>query len=410
MKKQKILIIPYSHTLSHLSRPLCLAPILNERYEIIFAAGSSKRSLIKEYGFKVVDIFEPDPDYLFGNIRNKRLKFVSHHVLEAMIHEDMRVIDYINPDLVITDGRFSAPISCQIKRKKHVAIVNVSSTEFRKIPYTPFDNIYYAKNSQLRKLVCIFFNKFEQFIFDHVMNSFIRFTKYNSLKKRITATNCLTGVDLTLLADVPEYFPVRFLPSDYHYIGPLTWKPPKDLIPDWWPPDRTQHKLLYFSMGTTGEENVFLSIYELLKSSPYMAIITTGQQIEGLRIVPNKIFVEPYLDGDMVAEVADLIICHGGNGTIYQALSHGKPVIGIPTIPDQNYNMRRVEKLELGIKLEFKDIRQNPSLLIDKIQLIFNEKKYKENAEKFQQILKKYKVAGINKAVSLIDSILHKTH
>ena len=50
-------------------------------------------------------------------------------------------------------------------------------------------------------------------------------------------------------------------------------------------------------------------------------------------------------------EKSDLVICHGGNGTIYQALSKGVPVLGIPTFHDQDFNMQRVEDLGVGAAL-----------------------------------------------------------
>ncbi len=67
-------------------------------------------------------------------------------------------------------------------------------------------------------------------------------------------------------------------------------------------------------------------------------------------------------------EIADLVVCHGGNGTIYQALSHGRPVIGIPTIPDQAYNMRMVERLKLGTSITWQTFFDNPGILLDKVK------------------------------------------
>ena len=89
-------------------------------------------------------------------------------------------------------------------------------------------------------------------------------------------------------------------------------------------------------------------------------------------------------------EECDLVVCHGGNGTIYQALQHGKPVIGIPTIPDQKFNMRRVEALGVGKMLSWKDFNENPESLIELIKFVVKEKSFYQNALKLRDILRNY--------------------
>jgi UDP:flavonoid glycosyltransferase YjiC (YdhE family) len=43
-----------------------------------------------------------------------------------------------------------------------------------------------------------------------------------------------------------------------------------------------------------------------------------------------------------------VVVCHSGNGTVYQALSGGTPIVGVPEFHDQDFNMQRVEALGLG--------------------------------------------------------------
>ncbi|MBN1932685.1 MAG: hypothetical protein JW786_13865 [Desulfobacterales bacterium] len=85
------------------------------------------------------------------------------------------------------------------------------------------------------------------------------------------------------------------------------------------------------------------------------------------------------------------MVCHGGNGTIYQALLHGKPIIGIPTIPDQGFNMRRVVALGVGVgkSLTWKEFKKNPEVLLNAIDAVFANPSYAEKAQRLQAILKK---------------------
>ncbi|MBW1794400.1 MAG: UDP glycosyltransferase [Deltaproteobacteria bacterium] len=393
----KILALPYSHTLSHLSRPLLLAKELRKRgYEVVFGAESPKVVFIRDEGFDVLPIYEPEPDILFGNIRAGKIRFVSDAELDRMIEADISLYKMVQPGLVLTDGRFTAPISTHMAGLRHVAVVNVSSTEYRALPYVPFfewiPTRFVGRETRLWGSLSALNLKIEMKVFDGVMKTFTELSRKYALSKPVTATNCLAGKDLTLLADVPEYFPARNLPVDYHYIGPLTWES-KAPPPPWWPPKTGSNPLIYLTMGTTGIRDFFELTCELVQRSNVTAIITTGAQVDQIDAIDGKIYVEPFMNGDLVMEECDLVVCHGGNGTIYQALSHGKPIVGIPTIPDQKFNMRRVEALGVGHTLSWKSFFANPAVLLDAIQSLLANPAFAANACRMQSILKNFQGA-----------------
>jgi UDP:flavonoid glycosyltransferase YjiC (YdhE family) len=393
----KILCIPYTHTLSHISRPLLVAKELRNRgHEVFFAGESPKITFIQNEGFNVLTLYEPDPNELYGHIRRGKLKFTGEAEIGKMIEADLALFKQVNPEIILTDGRFTAPISTHIAGLRHAAIVNVSSTGYRALPYIPFFNRIpewlIKRDTALWETLDLLNLKLEMAVFDNVMNIFKKLSKKYSLKEKVTATNCLTGKDITLLADIPEYFPTRNLPENYHYVGPLTWKaniPP----PTWWPPEKDNRGLIYITMGTTGIPDFFHRVYELFKASDMFAIITTGKQVGGLKSFDRKVYVEPFIDGDLVMEKCDLVVCHGGNGTIYQALQHSKPIIGIPTIPDQKFNMRRVEALGIGSALSWEDFSKNPHSLLDLIISVVSDRSFYDNAIRMRNILGRYDAA-----------------
>ncbi|MDX9786994.1 MAG: glycosyltransferase [Desulfobacterales bacterium] len=325
--------------------------------------------------------------------------------IERMIVADLELYRQIRPDLVLTDGRFTASISTHIARLRHAAIVNVSSTEYRAMPYIPIfewlSGFGISQDSGIKRYADRLNLKIEMFIFDHAMNVFHKLSKKHGLEKRVTATNCLAGKDITLLSDIPEYFPVRHLPGNYHFIGPITLKtalPP----PNWWPPEKDGHPLIYITMGSTGISSFFMKVYEYFKQTEMKAVITTGGQVKSFAGLSGKIYIEQFIDGDLVLEKSDLVVCHGGNGTIYQALLHGKPIIGIPTIPDQKFNMRRVESLGMGISIPYKNFYNNQEILINAIEKILRDPSYSNNAVRFQKKLEKYH--GYFTGANLIES------
>ncbi|MCK4827791.1 UDP glycosyltransferase, partial [bacterium] len=61
-KNWKVLVVPYSHILSHLSRVLLVAKELRKRgHEVVFAGESTKTKFIEQEGFSVLPLYEPDP-------------------------------------------------------------------------------------------------------------------------------------------------------------------------------------------------------------------------------------------------------------------------------------------------------------------------------------------------------------
>ena len=391
----KILCMPYTHTLSHVSRPLAVAVELRRRgHEVVFAGEGSKIEFIEREGFPVVPLYEPDPLEIYGNIREGRLRFVSNSDINKMMTADIELYSKIRPDLVLSDGRFTAPISCHIASIAHAAIVNVSSTEYRALPYVPLfgwlPSLIVSRKSLLWKALDQVNLFLEMLIFNQSMRTFTTLSRQYKLTKTITATNCLVGKDLTLLPDVPEYFPTRNLPSDYHYIGPLTLQQSRAL-PAWWQSAIEQKKnIIYITMGTTGLSDFFEKTIDYFREMDVIAIITTGGQATISATLPENVYVEEYLDGDAVMEASSLVVCHGGNGTIYQALQHGKPVVGIPTIPDQQFNMRQVEKLGVGVTVAWKDFAQDAKALLEAITAVLVNPSYLDNARCIQKTLQAY--------------------
>ena len=214
----KILCLPYTHTLSHISRPLAIAVELRKRgHTVIFAGESPHDRFIRCESFDVLPAYQIAPEVLFGRIRDGKLQFVNVNELEKMITADLELYSQVEPDLVLSDGRFSAPISTGIARLKHAAVVNVSSTAYRALPYIPFFD--WLPGSQGARSSVIWQNLdkinlwLEMLVFNNAARSFKTLSEGHTLRRKVTATNCLTGNDLTLMADTVEYFPTRNLPK-----------------------------------------------------------------------------------------------------------------------------------------------------------------------------------------------------
>jgi UDP:flavonoid glycosyltransferase YjiC (YdhE family) len=103
-------------------------------------------------------------------------------------------------------------------------------------------------------------------------------------------------------------------------------------------------------MGSTGDVAFFNEAIRVFGDTEYQVLITTGG-LADLGSVPDNVFVEKYANGQALLDVSDAVISHGGNGTIYQALSRGVPIVGFPSIFDQEINMQRVSALGAGLRM-----------------------------------------------------------
>ncbi len=107
----------------------------------------------------------------------------------------------------------------------------------------------------------------------------------------------------------------------------------------------------------------------------FQVLITTG----GLAEIPNapsNVFIAKYAPGDALMAVSDVVVSHGGNGTVYQALSCGVPVIGFPTMFDQEINMRQV--VNLGIGMQMSNKAYTGPALDRAVRTIIAETRYRE--------------------------------
>src|SRR5262249_45511834 len=139
------------------------------------------------------------------------------------------------------------------------------------------------------------------------------------------------------------------MPENYRYIGPITWE--ADLPePAWLQRLDPSRPTLYFTMGSTGDAQFFDEAIRVFGDTEYQILITTGG-LADLGSVPSNVFVEQYAPGKALMNAADVVVSHGGNGTIYQALSSGVPIIGFPSIFDQEINLQRVCALGAGLRM-----------------------------------------------------------
>ena len=126
---------------------------------------------------------------------------------------------------------------------------------------------------------------------------------------------------------------------------------------------------------------------EAFRSEDVDLIISVGQQfkIGKLKSIPANVYVYKSVPQLKVLKMADVFVTHGGMNSVSEALYYGVPMVVIPFVSDQPVNARCVEKLGVGKKLEYSDVKQN--LLKETVFSVIMDSEIKNNMKKVQQLI-----------------------
>jgi MGT family glycosyltransferase len=110
--------------------------------------------------------------------------------------------------------------------------------------------------------------------------------------------------------------------------------------------------LIYLSLGSLGSGDIPLMerLVEVLGATPHRYVVSKGPQHEAYELGGNMAG-EEFLPQTSLLPQVDLVITHGGNNTITEALHFGKPTIVLPLFWDQHDNAQRMDETGNGARL-----------------------------------------------------------
>lgn len=153
-----------------------------------------------------------------------------------------------------------------------------------------------------------------------------------------------------IVPEIPGYLePVNEKLKRY-YVGNLRWKGFTNVYPSWWNEIHPDGKTIYLSFGGTGyDKEKLIQLAHLLTNNGFRVVVTSSHIADTGEFHKNKnLFVAKFLPGDEISQKVDLVLCHGGYGTIMDAAMAYKPSLSIPFNPDQLLHALRFRELHLG--------------------------------------------------------------
>jgi UDP:flavonoid glycosyltransferase YjiC (YdhE family) len=159
----------------------------------------------------------------------------------------------------------------------------------------------------------------------------------------LSRTLCMVGTFPQL-----EY-PRRWEPWE-HVVGPLFWEQPFDDVEP--PPGDAPLVLVAPSTSQDPEQRLLRAAVEGLAGEDVRVLASTNRRppAEPVAVGPNTRLVD-WVSYARTMPRCDVVVCHGGHGTVARALAAGCVVVVVPAAGDMNENAARVDWAGVGVRL-----------------------------------------------------------
>jgi UDP:flavonoid glycosyltransferase YjiC (YdhE family) len=207
-------------------------------------------------------------------------------------------------------------------------------------------------------------------------------------------------------------FPARFrdpafpLPPNTLSMRPSAVDPAGTGVTRPWLPNRSDAPTVYFTLGTVFNResgDLFARVLAGLRELPIDVVVTVGRHLDPDVVGPQpaNVHVERYIPQSAVLPHCDLVVNHGGSGSVIGSLAHGVPMVVLPMGADQPLNAARCEQLHVGIVLDA--IRATPRSVGDAVTAVLDDRNYRVAAERIRDEIAA--LPGPNAAVTLLEQL-----
>lgn len=398
---RKALFLPVGIGLAHVGRMAVLAKELQKKgIRVVFGAGGDAIPILKRENLPFKTLLEFDRKVYDEKVKKNNPFVYTRRLVEEFVNDELRLYRKEKPDVIVYDTRLTAKISAVIAGIPTVSITNVDATPFYDFSQVKFPSQTVFARFLPVKTLSLLQQKYSQRLLSRIGPNVLKAILLGEII-RLSPALFKLGFrlsfdpyqfflgDLTLLADIEEYRPIKKLPGGVKIVGPIFWDGSEEL-PDWQKSIEGRSDIIYVTAAGTGDKIIFLKTLEYLKDSDFTIVASTGNtlKLSEVNVSYPKLFVADFLPGSWIMSKAKLVIFPGGNATAYQALYHGVPQICTPFHFDQEDNANQLERLQTGIIVNpYHNFTKR--VLLKAVRKILYSRKYYKNAQKIREILKR---------------------
>lgn len=380
-KPLKFVFFPLGFLLSHVGRLTRIAQVLRERgHEVVFAGEDPRHPRTKMYrpqeeGFRLVYAKEPDYRYAWDRFEKyglvvtgwDALHFERWAPLDKILERQIEIIGEEKPDLVVGDATISVSTAAHITGIPAACVFNSYNGAFLS-PWSIYTHIIYLWNSL------------------HIARVRDRVYRKHG-KKQVNALRLLRSIPL-VSPDLPGLFETLKGWPYWTNVGPIYSEPTSEL-PPWYDELDDGTTNVYITMGSTGLLETFLQrVYPIFSQLPYRFVVTTCDQVSDATkaMAPTNFRVVKHAPGSKILEKCEAMIFHGGNGSMYQALAAGVPMIALPCHLEQIMGFRPVLRQGCGMQLSPRRFRAKA--LARALEEILTNPKYRDATRRYSSAVR----------------------
>lgn len=364
--KRKVLIFPFP-LLAHTLRCIVLADKEFSGDNVCFATTNKHEKLVIEKGYDFLHFKGIDPAEVVASAARFDFSWLSLPNLEEQLKEQLELIRQYKPDILVGDASATVRIAAEFSGVKFISLVNAYMTSYyfpqRTLSRRHPAYIYRMRFPALFALITPIAEKWNH---RKVHEPFRILRRKYGLKPCRTFLDEWEG-DETWICDDPELFPLVKLPISYRVLGPLYF----DTIPGKVEEriikalDRGRRTLLV-TMGSTGSWASVQFLNEVRYAQWNIILLgDCGSGFEAPHFIKSA-----FADLDTLMKEASLVLCHAGNGTVYQALRRKKYLLLFTGNFEQEWNAERVEACGFG---RIMDGISDPEEIFSEISARMNE-------------------------------------
>lgn len=216
-----------------------------------------------------------------------------------------------------------------------------------------------------------------------------------------------------VLAPMPPALrnPAFPLPPTGHALRPavLDQSAPSAAIPPWLATrlaSRVEGPTVYFTLGTVfnlESGDLFSRVLAGLRDLPATIIVTVGANIDPAEFgpQPGNIHIERFIPQAAVLPHCDVVVSHGGSGSVVGALTFGLPSVLLPMGADQPHNAARCA--DLGVARVLDAVRATPQDVHTAVSQTLADSAMRRAAERIQREIAD--LPGPERAVELLEQL-----
>jgi UDP:flavonoid glycosyltransferase YjiC (YdhE family) len=383
--KLRVLFFGEGTSLAHTVRPLELAAALDPaQYDVYFCCDPRYRQLVEARGLRHRPLRCVDPATFQSRVFNASALYLEDEY-RRYLDEDRFWINELRPDVVVGDFRLSLATAAELENLPSISLANVYWSPSVRLPlpvpeHPLVDWFGVWTTRQILRLTSGMFFRLQ-------VRGINRLRRKSGLRPLADAHALFTHGTRTLYLDLPALFNVSLqLSSSEQLVGPVCWEPDIELPQFWSELDRNK-PIIVITAGSSGAVDATLDAVCGLQQLEANIVLATAGRVPDDK-VPAGVFSCKYVPGKKAALDADLLVCNGGIMS-YQALSAGKPVLGLPLNIDQHYLLDAV--VRAGAGLAVRAGRVNADTIREAASRILKTPSFRQRSEALAQKIARLK-------------------